>query len=146
MGAQFESFSIPFLLLLALPPAFSGAFLSLVLAGKSININSIIALIVLFGVSVNNSILLYESCIAKITLNKKTILEACWEKLRAILITNLTTIGALIPFAIDPDNISAQSSLSLAIIGGLLFSVIIVLIVIPVVFFLVLPKRYNKDE
>lgn len=145
MGAQFESFVIPALFLLSLPPAFSGALAVLGIFGKSLNINSIIALVVLFGTSVNNAILLYESCVSKSVLNEKTIIASCKDKLRSILVTNITTICALIPFAIDPYNINAQSSLALAVIGGLLVSMIIVLAVIPVVFSVTLIKR-KKNE
>jgi multidrug efflux pump subunit AcrB len=141
MGAQFESFILPLLLLIALPPAFSGAFLLLLITSNSLNINSIIALIILFGISINNSILLYESCNSYTVLNKKLIITACANKLRAILITNLTTIVALLPFAIDPIHINAQSSLSIAVIGGLLFSFILVLLIVPVCFLYFLPKK-----
>lgn len=144
MGAQFESFIIPLLLLCALPPAFSGSFLFLAIFGKSININSIIALVVLFGTSVNNSIILYEGCIINKKITIQSIINSSKEKLRAIFITNMTTICALIPFAVDPHNTSAQSSMALAIIGGLIVSVILVLGVIPILFSYTLPKRNFK--
>ncbi|GHV62275.1 acriflavin resistance protein [Spirochaetia bacterium] len=145
MGAQFESFVIPLLLLISIPPAFSGAFLFLLISNNSLDINSIIALIILFGISINNSILLYESCIGQKTMggeiNRTSIIDSCRNKLQAILITNTTTIIALIPFAIDPLHINAQASLSIAVIGGLLFSTILVLTVVPVCFRYVLPGR-----
>jgi len=141
LGAQFESFILPLVLLIALPPAFSGAFFALLVSGNSLNINSIVALIILFGISINNSILLYETYIAKETRNKETIIDSCTEKLRAILITNITTIAALMPFAIDPFHFNAQSSLSVAIIGGLIFSTIIVLTILPQIFLYTLSKR-----
>jgi len=141
MGAQFESFFIPFFLLLALPPAFSGGILILVLFQRSLNIHGIIAMIILFGTAVNNSILLYESCISSKRNFTKSIILSCKNKLRSILVTNITTICALIPFAIDPFQKNSQSTLSLCIIGGLLFSVIIVLFVIPIIFFVVLNKE-----
>lgn len=134
MGAQFESFSIPLLLMLALPPAFSGAFLFLLVFNQTLNINSIIALVVLFGTSVNNSILLYEACKMQKTITDDSIIQCCTGKLRSIFVTNFTTIFALIPFSIDPKHINAQSSLSLAIVGGLMVSLILVLFVIPVIF------------
>lgn len=140
MGAQFESFSIPIFLMLALPPAFSGAFLSLVIFNQTLNINSIIALVVLFGTSVNNSILLYEACKMNKQINDESVIASCKGKLRSLLVTNLTTICALIPFTIDPNHVNAQSSLSLAIVGGLIVSLILVLFVIPVLFAKVLKK------
>ena len=98
-------------------------------------------MIILFGTAVNNSILLYESCISSKRNFTKSIILSCKNKLRSILVTNITTICALIPFAIDPFQKNSQSTLSLCIIGGLLFSVIIVLFVIPIIFFVVLNKE-----
>ena len=141
LGAQFESFILPLVLLIALPPAFSGALFALLVSGNSLNINSIVALIILFGISINNSILLYETYIVQKMRNKKTLIDSFTEKLRAILITNITTIAALVPFAIDPFRFNAQSSLSVAIIGGLIFSTMIVLTVLPQIFFYTLSKR-----
>lgn len=146
MGAQFESFSIPILLMLALPPAFSGAFLTLLIFNQTLNINSIIALVVLFGTSVNNSILLYEVCKMQKEITDETIIQSCTGKIRSLFVTNLTTIFALIPFAIDPKHVNAQSSLSLAIVGGLIISLIIVLFVIPVIFSKTLKSNKGKTE
>jgi multidrug efflux pump subunit AcrB len=141
LGAQFESFVMPLLFLAALPPSFAGALLFLVLSGNSLNINSVIALIVLFGISVNNSILLYEACTAQKKLNANTLAVSCGGKLRAILATTLTTIIAQIPFAVDPQKTNAQSSLSAAVIGGLIFSLALVLTVIPLCFLIAPPGK-----
>jgi len=144
LGAQFESFILPVILLIALPPAFSGALFALLITGNTININSIVALIILFSISINNSILLYETYTLQKERNKETLIDSCAHKLRAILITNITTIVALLPFAIDPFRYNAQSSLAIAIIGGLIFSVIIVLIILPPVFLYILPKKVQE--
>ncbi|MDR0449687.1 MAG: efflux RND transporter permease subunit [Treponema sp.] len=151
MGAQFESLSVPLLLLSAIPPACSGAFISLLLTRHSLDSNSVIALITLFGISINNSILLYESCAAQDPgkdpgadsrkgsgegsgkgADSGGIAGNCAKKLRAILITNLTTLIALLPFAADPLGINAQASLAVALIGGLSCSLVMVLTVVPV--------------
>jgi HAE1 family hydrophobic/amphiphilic exporter-1 len=66
LGTQFESFTLPLLFLLALPPAFSSAFICLFLTGKTLNLHSVIALALLFGIAVNNGIILYENCAKKI--------------------------------------------------------------------------------
>jgi multidrug efflux pump subunit AcrB len=137
MGAQFESFLIPLALLLAIPPSFSGAFFLLLIAGLRPDINSLIGLVALFGISINNSIILYESCM---TINSNTagrgqraslIIGKCAKKTRAILITNATTLIALVPFAFDPFGVNSQASLAVALIGGLVFSLALVLLVIP---------------
>ena len=141
MGAQFESFTIPVLMMFALPPAFTGAFLFLLIFNQTININSIIALVVLFGTSVNNSIIIYENIKDEKIINIDNVCNASTQKFRSILITTLTSICALIPFSIDPLHKNAQSSMSIAIIGGLLFSFIIVLITVPAILYKNLKKK-----
>ena len=133
MGAQFESFLIPLLMIAALPPAFSGAFLALKISGQSLNINSVIALVVLFGTSVNNSIILYESIKGAKKIDRESVINNSVRKLQSVLITSLTSILALIPFAIDPLHKISQQSMAVAIIGGLLLSLVVVLLVVPVI-------------
>ena len=131
LGAQSESFSLPLIFLLALPPAFFGAIFFLALFFRSLNINSILALVVLFGTSVNNSIILCEGSESKTCCKKasrKSIIDGAAEKLNMILVTSATSIAALIPFAFVFPSKNPQSSMSLAIIGGLLFSAVAVLL------------------
>ncbi len=135
LGAQSESFSLPLIFLLALPPAFFGASFFLALFFKSLNINSILALVVLFGTSVNNSIILCEGSESKTcrkeSATRKSIIDGAAEKLNMILVTSATSIAALIPFAFLFPSKNPQSSMSLAIIGGLLFSAAAVIVIIP---------------
>lgn len=133
MGAQFQSFILPLMIMIALPPSFCGAFFALFICGQSININSIIALVVLFGTSVNNAIIIYEVCKELKDISVDSVIKASSCKLRVIAITTVTTIFALLPFAIDPFNKNSQVSMSIAIIGGLLLSTLIVLFVVPVI-------------
>ncbi len=135
MGAQFESFVIPIYMLLAIPPAFTGSFLLLLITKQTININSIIALVVLFGTTVNNAIILYESFIQNSFNNYKDVVVACMKKLQPITITTLTTICAIIPFSIDPLQKNSQSSMTIAIIGGLVLSYFVVLYCIPLILY-----------
>ncbi len=144
MGVQFESFTIPLFMLLALPPAFSGAFLFLFICAQTLNINSVIALVVLFGTSVNSAIILWENIKAAPQLKAETLCLCCKQKLRSILITNLTSALALFPFAIDPLHKNSQSSMAVAICGGLIFSFVIVLFVVPVILFRFLSKKNNS--
>lgn len=143
MGAQFESFTIPLFMLLALPPAFTGAFLFLFVCGQTLNINSVIALVVLFGTSVNSAIILWENIREENQLSVHTLCQRCKQKLRSILITNLTSALALLPFAIDPLHKNSQSSMAIAICGGLIFSFFIVLFVVPVILFKFSVKKDN---
>lgn len=134
MGAQFESFLIPLLLLAALPPAFGGALALTWVSGHVFSMNTVIALVVLFGTAVNNSIILYESILQQGGFSVGSIVKAAVSKLETILVTNLTTIFALVPFALDPTGTNSQASLAVAIVGGLGLSMVCVLVIIPVVF------------
>lgn len=146
MGAQFESCKIPVVLLFSLLPAFSGAFLFLAVFGKTVNVNSIIALVVLFGLAVNNAVLLYENCLSAGKTTERSVIVLCAEKLRAVCITTFTSIFAMIPFAIDPAGKSSQSALSVAIIGGLLFSMMLVLFVLPVFLLRFMKKKGYRQQ
>ena len=141
MGAQFESFVIPLLMFASIPPAFAGAFVLLLLCDRSLNIHSVIALVVLFGTAVNNAIILYESIIRRKKITEKSVIAASVEKLRSILITTSTTVFAVVPFAVDPLRKNQQSSMALAIIGGLAASFAVVLVVMPPLLFSVLKRR-----
>ena len=141
MGAQFESFIVPLLMFASIPPAFAGAFFLLFLCRRSLNINGIIALVVLFGTAVNNAIILYESIVRLKKITEDDVIAASVSKLRSILITTLTTICAVIPFAFDPFRKNQQSSMAVAVIGGLAASFVVVLAVMPPLFRAVLQKR-----
>ena len=141
MGAQFESFIVPLLMFVSIPPAFAGAFFLLLVCRRSLNINGIIALVVLFGTAVNNAIILYESIVRLKKLTEDGVIAASVSKLRSILITTLTTICAVFPFAFDPFRKNQQSSMAVAIIGGLSVSFVVVLAVMPPLFRWVLGKR-----
>ncbi len=116
IGAQTESFTKPIIYFISVLPAFLGASFFLILFHATLNINSVMAFVALFGMSVNNSILLSEGGI---------------EKFSSALITTFTSVVSLLPFAIDPFKNNPQSSLALALVGGLLFSAAASFILIP---------------
>ncbi len=137
LGAQFQSFILPLLLMLALPLSFSGVLLALFLCGKSINLSSSLGILVLLGIVVNNSIVLFENYRRKIESGMNelyTVYRGSTERLKPILITVFTTVTALLPIAVDPYHHSTQSSMAVAVIGGLLVSTALTLFVIPQVF------------
>lgn len=144
LAAQFESFKLPFLVLLSCIPAFAGALLCLFICNESLNCNSLIALIILFGTVVNNVILLFESCIQSKEKKALDILEACCKKTRTIVVTTLTTVIALIPFVFNFTGKNMQTSLAIALIGGLISSVIFVLWGFP--YFLVRFFQSKRNE
>jgi HAE1 family hydrophobic/amphiphilic exporter-1 len=137
LGAQFESFTLPLFMMISLPLSFSGIVIALVAFGKSINLSSCLGVLVLLGVVVNNSIILFENFKAKVRAGSSppgAVYRGSVERLKPILITVLTTVTALIPVAIDPANKSSQSPMAVAILGGLTLSTLLTLFVTPLVF------------
>jgi HAE1 family hydrophobic/amphiphilic exporter-1 len=146
LGAQFESFVLPLFLLACLPLSFFGIVAALTLAGKSLNVDSILGIIVLFGIAVNNTIVLYETYARRIgRANGSGALVAVYrgtsERLRPILMTMLTTVTALVPIALDASGTSTQASMAVAIIGGLFVSTALTLFAAPMMFYRFLDRR-----
>lgn len=133
LGAQFESFLLPLIFIFSLIPAFSGALFFLLLFNQSININSILSFVILFGIGVNNSIILFESIQNK-KYSVQTYINNFTEQLSPILITTITSCTALLPFTIDPFGINSQTSMSIALCAGLITSMISNQIIIPILF------------
>jgi multidrug efflux pump subunit AcrB len=137
LGGQFESFVLPALLLTALPLSFSGISIALAVAGKPLSFDSTLGIIVLFGIAVNNSIILYETYSARRRAGVPTVAavyHGTADRARPILITMLITVLSLLPVAIDLSRTSAESGMAVAIIGGLFVSTILTLLVLPRLF------------
>ncbi len=139
LGAQFQSFVLPLFLLSSLPLSFFGIFAALYAAGKSLNADSLLGIIVLFGIAVNNTIVLYETYAQRLGRCgpgglAAAVYRGTAERLRPILITMLTTVTALVPVALDPRGTSTQSSMAVAIIGGLFVSTALTLFAAPLLF------------
>jgi HAE1 family hydrophobic/amphiphilic exporter-1 len=137
LGAQLQSFTLPALLMLPIPLAFGGIFVALLAAGSSLNLDSILGIVVLFGVVINNSLMLYESFHRLRGLAGdavRTVLAGSRQRLRPIVISVVITVGSLLPLALDKSGASSQSSMAVAIIGGLSVSTVLTLFVMPLVF------------
>jgi len=143
LASQYNSYLDPALILLALPFSFGGAFVALKLAGETLNLFSMIGLLLLMGIVKKNSIMLVEFANQEFEdLEKKGVAhpsyadamtEACRTRFRPILMTAFTSIAAAVPpaFRIGIDSPST-ASMSIGIIGGLIFSSFLTLIVVPV--------------
>jgi multidrug efflux pump subunit AcrB len=147
LAAQFESFRDPFIIMLTVPLAIAGALLSLWLFDKTLNIFSQIGMIMLVGLVTKNGILIVEFANHKRTegYNKSdSALEAAAARLRPILMTSLATIFGALPIALALGS-GAQSRvpLGIVIVGGLLFSLLLSLYVIPAMYSLM---AHNKVE
>jgi len=143
--AQFRSFIDPFIILLALPPAISGALIILVLTGTTLNIMSLMGVVMLAGIAMSNSILIVE--FAHHLKNEgrsvgEAIIESCRVRLRPILMTSLATIIGLTPMAMKlGEGSESYAPLARALIGGLLLSVALTVFLVPAGFFLAYRNR-----
>jgi HAE1 family hydrophobic/amphiphilic exporter-1 len=138
MAIQFSSFVKPLIIMAAIPFSFTGGFLALVITGTSLNVVSFIGLIMLMGVIVNNAIVMLEK-IAQLHAegmpHYTAVQEACYERLRPILMTTLTTILALLPMAIGIGKGSElMQPLGIVVMGGLLIGTLVTLALIPAVY------------
>jgi len=133
MGAQFESFLLPLILMITIPFSLAGAGPALLISGAKIDSGAIIGFTVLFGLVVNNSLLLFEISEQKIKtgLNPAAaVFCGARERFQSILITMITTIFALLPLVINPLG-NSQKSMAAAMLGGLTASTLISLFAIP---------------
>lgn len=138
LASLYESFITPFTILLALPLAICGAMVSLFVTGKTIDIFSIIGIVMLLGVAAKNSILLvdYTQHLLRDGLPmNKAIVQACRTRLRPILMTSFALIAGTVPIAIGLTELGSQRmSMGVAIIGGVASSTILTLLVVPAAF------------
>ncbi|MFI5132974.1 MAG: efflux RND transporter permease subunit [Chitinophagales bacterium] len=150
LAAQFESFVDPFIIMITVPLALAGAVLSLNLFGQTLNIFSEIGIIMLIGLVTKNGILIVEFANQKRRRGEKKIpaaIEAAVARLRPILMTTLaTTLGALpIAMAIGSAGRS-RVPLGVVIVGGLLFSLILTLYVVPSLYSFLSSKKKVHEE
>jgi hydrophobe/amphiphile efflux-1 (HAE1) family protein len=135
LAAQFNAFTHPFTVLLALPFSISGALMALYLSGQSLNIYSMLGMILLMGIAKKNSILLvdFTNQIRETGVERhEAILKACPVRLRPILMTSIATIAGAIPpaLAIGP-GAELQRPMALALVGGMAVSTLLTLFVVP---------------
>jgi multidrug efflux pump subunit AcrB len=143
--AQFTSFINPFIILMAIPPGLAGVVMILLVTGSSLNIMSLMGVIMMTGIVVSNSILIVE--FAETLHNEgKTLVDAvvqsCKIRLRPILMTSLATLLGMIPMALGMEAGSEQyAPLARAVIGGLAVSVVVTVFLVPAVYLIVHGRR-----
>lgn len=135
LASQFNSYLHPFTILLALPFSLTGALLGLYLGGQSINVFSVIALILLAGIVKKNSILLVDFTNQLRREGRQVdqaLREACPIRLRPILMTSVATIAGAVPgaLAVGPGG-ELRIPMSIAVIGGVVVSTLLTLFVVP---------------
>jgi HAE1 family hydrophobic/amphiphilic exporter-1 len=141
MAAQFESFSHPFSIMFTMPLAFVGVIWAFLLTGTTLSVPTFLGVIMLAGIVVNNGIVLIDY-VNQLRRQGYEIMEAALEgsatRLRPVLITSLTTAGAMVPMAISTkEGGETMAPLALTIIGGLAAATVFTLVVVPVVYTLV---------
>lgn len=138
LASLYESFITPFTIMLALPLAVCGAMVGLFLFRESINLFSMIGVIMLLGVASKNSILLvdYANQLMKEGLSRsQALIKAGRTRLRPILMTTMALIAGTLPVAMGLNEASRQrTSMGVAIIGGLISSTLLTLVVVPAAF------------
>jgi multidrug efflux pump len=147
LASQFESLVHPFTVLLAVPLAVTGAIFTLKLAGSTINVYSQIGMILLIGLVTKNSILLVEYINQLKERGMATVdaaLEAGRIRLRPILMTSVATVMGALPIALGLGAGSqSRRPLGYAIVGGLVFSTLLTLYVVPAVY-VILDRRLAR--
>lgn len=145
LAIQFNSFKNPFIIMMSLPFAFSGSLIMLLLTGYTLNMTSMIGLIILVGIVVNNAIVFIDR-INSLRLEgkpiKKAIAIAGQTRLRPILMTALTTILGLIPVAFaSGSGAEIMAPMAVTVIGGMVTSTVLTLVIIPVLY-----AVFNRKE
>ena len=139
--AQFQSFLDPFLILLAVPPGLAGVILTLWVTDTTLNVMSLMGVVMLVGIAVSNSILIVEftrHLRSEGMAVREAVAMACRVRLRPVLMTSLATIIGLLPMALKLGAGSeAYAPLARAILGGLSVSVVLTVFLVPAAYLLV---------
>jgi HAE1 family hydrophobic/amphiphilic exporter-1 len=145
LTAQFKSFIDPFLIMLAIPMGFVGVLIILPLTGATLNVMSLMGVLMLVGIADSNSILIVDFAhnLEKQGLSPSdAVITACRVRLRPILMTSLATIIGMIPMALKLGTGAEQyAPMAKAIIGGLTSSVLLTIFIVPAAYLLVYGKK-----
>lgn len=140
LASLYESFIIPITILVAIPPAISGAFFSLLITNEMLNLFSMIGLILLMGLVTKNSILMVDRAMQNIYQKNMTkdeaIKEAGMVRLRPILMTSFAMIGGMLPIALGlhGEISKSRTAMGIAVVGGLLVSTFVTVVLVPAIF------------
>ena len=149
MASQFESLKMPFIIMFSIPFAFSGVVLAHLFTGITMSVISMVGGVMLVGIVVKNAIVLVDY----INLMRdrgyelrEAIVISGKSRLRPVLMTSLTTIFGMLPLAMSKgDGSEIWSPMGIAVIGGLIFSTVVTLILIPVIYQMML-RRSDKRK
>ncbi len=158
LAAQFENFLLPFIIIGSIPLALIGIIWGLIVFGQAVNVMVMIGMILLAGVVVNNAIVLID--FIQLTIERgsnrtEAVLESCRTRLRPILMTTMTTVLGMLPLSLGiGEGSEVYRGMAITVMCGLIFSTLLTLVVIPILFTLVedfiekvanfLKKLFNK--
>jgi HAE1 family hydrophobic/amphiphilic exporter-1 len=148
--AQFKSFLDPLLILLAVPTGLTGVLIILFATNTTLNVMSLMGIVMMVGIVVSNSILIVEFT-NRLREEGKPLREAvslaCRVRLRPVLMTSLATLFGLIPMALKLGMGSeAYAPLARAIIGGLAVSVVLIVFIVPAAYFILYRRKENETK
>ena len=147
--AQFTSFVDPLIILMAIPPGLAGVVMILFFTGATLNVMSLMGVIMMTGIVVSNSILIVEFAGVLHGQGRNlidSVVQSCKIRLRPILMTSLATLLGMIPMALGVEAGSEQyAPLARAIIGGLAVSVLVTVFLVPAVYLLVHGPRERRS-
>jgi len=150
MAALFESFTHPLVIMFTMPLALIGVVLILLITGKTISLVSLMGVIMLVGIVVNNAIVLidYVNRLRRRGVEQhEALIQAGVTRLRPILITSGTTILGMIPMALSTsEGAEMRSPIALTVIGGLITATVLTLVIIPVVYSMVDRFSYKTSK
>jgi hydrophobic/amphiphilic exporter-1 (mainly G- bacteria), HAE1 family len=148
--AQFRSFIDPLIILLAVPPGISGVLLVLTQTGTTLNVMSLMGVVMMVGIVVSNSILIVEfthRLIEDGVALREAVQQAVRVRLRPILMTSLATIFGLLPMALKlGTGTEAYAPLARAIIGGLLVSVTLTVFIVPSAVLIIYRRKQTRSH
>jgi HAE1 family hydrophobic/amphiphilic exporter-1 len=150
LATQFESLKTPFIILLSLPFAFTGVFLALFITQTSLSLIGLVGAIMLVGIVVKNGVVMVDFTnllhARGLTINH-AVINAGKSRLRPVLMTSLTTILGMTPLALAiGEGAEIWQPMGIAIIGGLTFSTLITLIIVPVVYSIVGSRSLKRKR
>jgi HAE1 family hydrophobic/amphiphilic exporter-1 len=146
LASQFESLKLPFIIMFVVPMGIIGVALALIITGTTINIMSTLGILVLSGIIVNDAILLvdFSNHNRMAGMNPyDSVITAAKYRFRPIIMTTITTVLGLLPLAIGiGSGAELQSSMAIALVGGMLIATLLTLIIIPILYTII--ERRNK--
>jgi HAE1 family hydrophobic/amphiphilic exporter-1 len=150
MASQFESMREPFIIMFSIPFAITGVLIALAITNTNINIISGIGVVMIVGIAVKNSIVLVDFINLLVSRGysiKDAIIAGGRSRLRPILMTSFTTLLGMLPLAISQgEGSEIWRPLGISIIGGLFFSMLISLIIVPVIYSLFAHAKKKREE